>query len=106
MGQVAWFRGVVPADVLEAVRGATGDDSASFARSVGLAVARLGFVVHRNASVELATGRGGRIDVIAIRGSETLAIECDRKSPRMSSVRKLGRCAYATGKLVVCREAA
>lgn len=47
-------------------------------------------------------GRSGRVDVIATRGAEVVAIECDRLTPRAKSIHKL-RHVSATGRLVLLR---
>jgi hypothetical protein len=50
-------------------------------------------------------GSAGRIDIVAKRGEEILAIECDRQQPREKSIAKLT--AYdATRRLIVLREPA
>jgi len=67
---------------------------------------RAGFETKRELLVfDRGDGSVGRIDIVAKRGEELLAIECDRATPREKSLNKLT--AYdATRRLVVLREPA
>lgn len=106
-GSVAWRRGDIPDDVLDAVRSAEGDNAERFMASVARALVGAGYSVRGREVIvdDRGDGRRGRIDLIVERGELVIAIECDRKTARRKSVIKLGRYP-ATGRLVVCREVA
>lgn len=105
-GSVAWRRGDIPDDVLHAVRGAAGHTAAVFMHQLGWLLAESGYLVRREVLVEnRGDGHRGRVDLVAERDGCRVAIECDRKTARRKSIMKLGQ-VPATGRLVVCREAA
>jgi len=64
-----------------------------------------GFKVKREVLVpQRGDGRRGRIDIVAERGAETVALELDRRQPRLKSVRKLMCLGSCSLKAVVVRD--
>lgn len=104
MGRIAYTRGTVPDDVAHALTSAHGVSASDFCLSLAQSLSELGYEVIREVKVgERGDGRTGRVDIVASRDGLRVAIECDRKTPRMKSIVKLGRVA-ADVRLVVCRE--
>jgi hypothetical protein len=105
-GSVAWRRGDIPDDVLDAVRDAAGTSSQTFVLDLARRLHGAGYSVRQREVIpDRGDGREGRIDLVVTRADLTIVVECDRKTARRKSVIKLGRYP-ATGRLVVCREAA
>lgn len=106
-GRVAWARGSVPTDVKCAVgRLPTCDSAVAFSNRVQAALSSIGFDLETEWRVpDRGDGRFGKIDVVATRGDEVIAIELDRKSARKKSVYKLlNGIPHATVRVVFCRE--
>lgn len=104
MGRIAYTRGTVQDDVAHALTSAHGVSASDFCLSLAQSLSELGYEVIREVKVgERGDGRTGRVDIVASRDGLRVAIECDRKTPRMKSIVKLGRVA-ADVRLVVCRE--
>lgn len=49
-------------------------------------------------------GRGGRVDVVAIKDDFKIAIEIDRRSPRLKSIYKLKSLPLEFARCVICRK--
>jgi hypothetical protein len=106
-GSIAWRRGSIPTDVLDAARASEGANAKAFVDSFAGRLAELGYFVAREIYVDdRGDGYRGRVDLVAALDGQVIAIECDRRSARRKSVIKLGKYPGATGRMVVCREAA
>lgn len=70
------------------------------------ALRSLGWRVYREVPVrDRGDGRRGRVDLVALRGGEVIAIEVDGQNPRQKSVHKLRQVPRATFRLVLLRNA-
>ena len=78
--------------------------AASFQAAAEVALSEIGFACEREVAVdERGDGHAGRVDLVAERGEERLAIEFDRASPRAKSIKKLSQVSDAL-RVVVLRE--
>jgi hypothetical protein len=92
MARIAWVRGSLPADVSRASRIAAGGDAQAFSSSLQDVLIRFGWSLERERRVaDRGDGRHGRVDLIATKDRETVAIELDRYSARRKSIIKLGQ---------------
>lgn len=84
---------VLAADVEAALRAVPAtDDAATYHARAGEALQSLGFTVKSEFAVPHGSpNRSGRIDLLATRGQETVAIELDYRDPRDKSVVKLNQ---------------
>lgn len=76
--------------------------AAEFERGFVAALRLLGWDVTTQVAVPY-DGRMGRVDVVARKDGEVLAVELDRLRPRRKSLAKLSRLAGTTEAMVVCR---
>jgi len=88
---ISWSTRNIPVDVIEALLCLPAcKDSEIFKHSVGHLLRNLGFDVKYEFPVNLdQNGRKGRLDIVACRENEILAIECDRVTDRRKSIRNL-----------------
>lgn len=88
---VSWSTRNIPSDVMEALPQLPPcDNSETFKHSVGHLLRDLGFDLKYEYDVLLdQNGKKGRIDIVAWRENEILAIECDRVTDRRKSIRNL-----------------
>jgi Holliday junction resolvase len=104
MGWIGWSRGRLPDDARACVLAARGDSAADYANDLRARLVAAGYDVTGEVPVtDRGDGRRGRVDLVATRGGETVAIECDRLSPRRKSVVKLGQIEGASALVVALR---
>lgn len=78
------------------------DRASQFHDAVDRCLSAAGLTVEREVFVGLPGRERSRVDLLARRGDDYLAIECDRRSPRAKSLAKLHRC-FAAGRLLLLR---
>lgn len=79
------------------------DEAKAFHDAVETRLQRAGWSVFRECPVRVpGVQRRGRIDLLAIRGGQGVAIECDRLTPRQKSLAKL-RASTADHRVVLLR---
>lgn len=79
------------------------DDARGFQEAVAARLRASGWTVRSEVPVSSrGDGRRGRVDLVAERDGEVVAIECDRLSPREKSLAKL-RAMVADARLVLLR---
>lgn len=101
---VAWCLGDLPSDLCVALAAASGDSAADFSAAVQARLQRDGWAVQCEVQVpDRGDGRVGRIDLVATRGPDVVAIELDRKTPRQKSIFKL-ESFPCTGAVIAVRE--
>lgn len=100
------LEGSLPGDVAaELERIPAASSAKDFSASVTEQLRRLGFEIQTEYLVKnRGDGRRGRVDLVASRGPDVIAIELDRKTPRQKSVFKVRQVRNATAHLVLCRE--
>lgn len=105
MGVFKYIDGVIKGDVVIALEAVSDTRAYTFHMKSIAALKSLGFEVRKDVVVpNRGDGRKGLIDIIAVRGSEVLAIELDWHTPRLKSLFKIQHYKSATGRAVVCRE--
>jgi hypothetical protein len=85
------FIGDVPADVAEFVNSLnpSGKSAKAWQIWVQLKLISLGYKCELEVPVYYQNGRKGRVDIVATKGNEVVAIECDNRTPRSNSIAKI-----------------
>lgn len=64
----------------------------------------MGYQVKRDYLIQnRGDGRRGKLDVLATRDDEVIALELDHATPRRKSILKVNNCPNATARIIVCR---
>lgn len=104
MSRIAYLSGDVDADLKLFLESVHPCHSEQFHCEVVRGMKTLGYEVKRNVTVgDRGDGARGRIDVIARRDAELIALELDHSRPRKKSLFKIKHYPNATGRIVVCR---
>jgi hypothetical protein len=90
-------------EIIELIANKTWPDFApAFHANIGYCLKKNGFDVSFEFLVRRVNGRRGRIDLVATKADESVAIELDNKMPRIGSLEKLRL--FEGSKMVILRE--
>lgn len=104
MSRITYQQGSVAEDLQRLLLSLPLCDAGRFHHLAACGMEKLGYWVKRNYLVaDRGDGRRGKIDIVAKRGEEVVAIELDHVEPRAKSLYKIQNFTAATTKLVVCR---
>lgn len=102
--RLSWSKGFIPPDVVEAIPTLPACENAKvLEHSTGHLLRSLGFNVNFHFRIpDRGDGRPGYIDIVACRGEEIIAVECDRLVERQKSIIKLEK--FGQPSLIILRD--